>query len=157
MAQAEVAHATNFHNTEVHTLHHIYPSLQGKKLFVVETDLTGRLIDEEARGLQKMRVTHEESEFIIDHKKVPLETFVDKNYADFLVINPYTEILPDIKKIIDAKKRVILITSSQSVDEPCNVAIQGWRDAGVPTVSKDNLSLFPQMLMQTINTMLQSA
>ena len=100
MAQVEEERAAHLHNTEEHTLHHIYPSLQGKKLLVIETAVTSHLIDEEARGLQKMRVMCEESQFIIDHKKVPLKTFIEKNYADFLVINPYTKILPDIKKII---------------------------------------------------------
>lgn len=152
--QIETETQKNLPETSPHALHHIYSSLHEKKLLVVETEQTSHRIDEEAHGLQKMNVTCSESAFFLNNQQVSLKKFMDRHTFDFLVVNPYAHILPEIQKIIDAKKRVILITSSQSVDETCIAAIQKWQEAGIPTVTKDDLDQLPQMLMQTMDAMM---
>lgn len=134
--------------------HHIYPSLQNKRLLIIETYYTGRQILEEAKSMQNMKAVLEPSKPRFYGQLVSLETYMKEKNFLFLVVHPYDQIIPDIDEVIAHGSHVALIHDDQSVNERCIEAIEVWKQRGVPVVLQHPLSDLPERVMSVLATMI---
>jgi len=134
--------------------HHIYPSLQNKRLLIIETYYTGRQILEEAKSMQNMKAVLEPSKPRLHGQCVSLATYMQEKNLQLLVIHPYDQIIPDIDEVITKGHTVALIHNDQSVNQRAIQQIEAWKQQGVPVVLQHPLSDLPERVMSVLATMI---
>lgn len=138
------------------TIHPIYPILKDRQLLVVSQDpfLVGAA-DDELRAMQKMKVTETNFTPIMNHKKVPLETFVTQKFFDVCIINAHPYVIPLVDTLIEKNKPVLVREELECVDMETIDAIRRWQTKGVPIV-RGSMEDLPFALSQKLEIMMQS-
>lgn len=144
---------------ETHRMHPLFLGLENKKLFIAEVASDTRYhIVEEARGMQKMKVTESTIAPIIDGQHVSLQHSIEGKNFDFLVFPLHPFIVGDIQQnVTDNRNVILLIEGSPLADPACDAAYKRWSEQKIPMINKDEHKKdLPFTLMKTMDAMLSA-
>jgi hypothetical protein len=135
-------------------LQHLYPSLQDKRVLIIESPLVADQIANVAKGMQNMQA---QIGTTLPHNKgveYPLPEYMGNHAIDFLVIHPHLGSLKQIDAVIKAGYGVVIINNRDTVSKTIVNKVKKWRKQGVPIIDKETIDFHPLELPEGIMKLL---